>query len=455
MSMDKLFVKSKPAVAVRGVHLDLKGCPPTIERLLSLLKVIAAARYNAVLVEWEDMFPWTVDERFRCETAYSPDEVAQFHAEAKRLGIEVISLVQCLGHMQNALNWNGYEALREVPGAPDVLNALAPGARELVEKMVEDVLSRTPGVRYFHLGGDEAWSFGTHPDTKAYIEKHGKGALYLHHVGPILDKLNARGIRPILWHDMMREWDDESIKHLAKRADLMVWGYKGHPDTTQSVHKTEHSERFHKLGVSLWGAGAYKGADGHDVDLPNLQERQINALGWIEVAQRFNMKGMVTTAWSRYTTHAVQCEPIDAALDSLVDSGVIFHDGQAPAGGFEACVSALESIGERQRFEAARDAMKALTSARRAGWTAIQGLRQRIVMVTIDGRRRSDAVSKGLASLQKVIDGLPAIEQQVKAALKGLMQDLWVERYLAERTEPLREEYALVSTRVRQMTMGI
>ncbi len=42
------------------------------------------------------------------------------------------------------------------------------------------------------------------------------------HVGPILDRLNARGIRPILWHDMMVDWDDDALRALAPRCDLMV-----------------------------------------------------------------------------------------------------------------------------------------------------------------------------------------------------------------------------------------
>ena len=46
------------------------------------------------------------------------------------------------------------------------LNPLAPGARELIQAMADDVLARMPGVRHFHLGGDEARTFGRHPETK-------------------------------------------------------------------------------------------------------------------------------------------------------------------------------------------------------------------------------------------------------------------------------------------------
>ncbi|KPK86217.1 MAG: hypothetical protein AMJ81_01860 [Phycisphaerae bacterium SM23_33] len=389
MSLKELFTAGKPVVAIRGVHLDLKGTPPTAGRLMSLLELFAALRYNAVLLEWEDTFPWTVDERFRCETAYTPEDVGRFHAAAERLGIEVIPLVQCLGHMETPLSVPGYERLREVPHRADVLNPLAEGARELVLKMVDDVLALSPGLKHFHLGGDEAWSFGTHPDTKAYVEKHGKGALYLHHVGPILDSLNARRVRPILWHDMMQHWDAQSLKQLAGKADLCVWGYRGHPDTTTGHHSIRVIERFQAQGVPMWGGTAYKGASGHNADLTDQEVHRVNALGWAEVAARYGMKGVFATAWSRYSTHNVHCETIDAALDSLVNVAAILHDGRPPAGGLPACVEALAELGEKQPFEACRAAMQQLARAREAGWRHLAVLREQTVMCTLDARRRA------------------------------------------------------------------
>jgi len=71
-STEELFTAATPVVPKRGIQLDLTGVPPTAERLLELLELFAAARYNVVLVQWEDSFPWTVDERFRSPTAYSP-----------------------------------------------------------------------------------------------------------------------------------------------------------------------------------------------------------------------------------------------------------------------------------------------------------------------------------------------------------------------------------------------
>jgi len=457
MPMDSLFRRQSPIVKTRAVHLDLKGVPPAPERLVSLLRVLAAARYNAVLVEWEDMFPWSVDERFRCEAAYTREDVARFTAAAGELGLAVIPLVQCLGHMQTPLSVPGYERLREVPHRADVLNPLAPGARELVEDMIEDVLTAMPDVAHFHLGGDEAWSFGTHPDTKAYIEAHGKDALYLRHVEPILDKLNARGIRPILWHDMMTGWWDKTdgwdsprLRALAAKADLCVWGYSGHPDTTEYHYNSKYIERFKEHGLTLWGATAYKGADGHNVDLPNPARRQENALAWAEVAERYEMVGLIATAWSRYNTHAVQCEPVDGALDSLVNVGVILHDGRAPDGGIDACAAALGELGERERFEACKAGLQKLAAARSACWTSIAHAREQVVMMALDSRRKGGGGDR-LRTLNARIAKAEEAAGEVEKALAGCIDPIWIERYLAERIEPLREERDGLVERVRQL----
>ncbi|MBL8993649.1 MAG: hypothetical protein JNM63_09930, partial [Spirochaetia bacterium] len=71
-------LKQSKGVPVRALHLDLKGLPPTFSRLMTLIGIAKASGYNAILVEWEDQFPWK-DKRFRSESAYSEKEVLAFH----------------------------------------------------------------------------------------------------------------------------------------------------------------------------------------------------------------------------------------------------------------------------------------------------------------------------------------------------------------------------------------
>ena len=448
----KLYESDKPVIKRRCVHLDLKGAPPMPERLIKLLKVFVAARYNMVLVEWEDSFPWTVDKRFRSETAYSPAIIKRFVKTAEDLGMEIIPLIQCLGHMETPLRLPEYAGLREVCYDNSTLNPLATGARELVEKMMDDVLTLMPNVKRFHLGGDEAWTFGTHPDTKKYITKHGKGALYLHHVEPLLDKLIKRKIRPMLWHDMMSEWDSSALRQLGRKADLVVWGYNGHPYAMKKLCNKEMIERFAKHNISLWGATIYKTGP-MDSDLPDIPQSETNALGWAEVAVRHGFVGVIATAWSRYYTNSCQKQPIDGALDSAFNVGVILHDGKPPEGGIEACRRELERIDEGHTFGRVREALVKLSAAREIGWADIKNLRTLIATVTQDSRRLPClTMVRHIEYTRRNIKNAESASNDLRKALKGLMDPVWVERYIGERLEPLREELASLEPRVRKLS---
>jgi len=443
--------QSSPVFGVRAVHFDLKGVPPTTERLLRLLDVFAAAGYNAVLVEWEDMFPWSVDPRFRCETAYTPDDVRAFAQRAAAVGIEIIPLVQCLGHMETPLSVAEYAPLREVPDRPDVLNPLAPGAQDLVVGMIDDVLNLLPGVRRFHLGGDEAWSFGTHPDTRRFIEEHGAAALYLRHLDPIIAHLHKRNVRPLLWHDMMRDWPEAALRDLGARADLVVWGYRGHPDTATGHYRREVIDRFHAAGVPMWCATAYKGADGPDSDLPNPETRLPNALAWAEIAPRYGFIGAIATAWSRYSTHNLQCEPIGGALDLAAAVGAVLRDGKAPDDAMKAAAALLDRLGESAHFRECRQVLSELCALRAAGWAAVRTARQLAAMTAAEGRRReSQPFRAAVEKLGHLIRKLDGVAERFRRTFERSIPPHWIHRYLAERIEPLREEAALLKARMRQ-----
>jgi len=444
MDIKNIFRENSPAFQKRGVHLDLKGLPPTPERMVELFKLFAEMRYNVVLVEWEDTFPWTVDERFRSPTVYSREDIALFAQTAESLKLELIPLVTSLGHMETPLSVPGYEHLREIPDFEAGLNPLAPGARDLIQSMVDDVLKLLPNVKRFHLGGDEARTFGKNPETKAYIEKHGKGALYLHHIEPILENLNARGVRPILWHDMMIDWDSDALRSLAEKSDLMVWAYGGDPADGGEQCNTDMVKRFSEHGITLWGATAYKGAEGYDSDLPDLPLHTENVQGWVNLAEQVEFTGVVATAWSRYAVDTVQCNPIDSSLDSMLNVAIIMHDGKAPESGEEFLINALESLGEKERFEACRSVMAKLAELRKTGWEKVQHARQVMVLGKMDPRRTSAMNPKlglhALVSLKEIVGKADTVAEDMRTAFAGLMEPVWIEEYLATRIEPLRQE---------------
>jgi hypothetical protein len=269
--------------------------------------------------------------------------------------------------------------------------------------------------------------------------------LYLYHVQPILDSLGEKGIRPLLWHDMMVEWDDEALRNLRDKADLVFWWYAGHPDEGHTHFHPKYRKRFHEQGITLWGASAYKGADGQSVDLPNIEARAKNNLGWVDVARKEKFKGVIATAWSRYSSHRVQCETYDGTLDSLLNVGVILHDGKEPAGGIDACRKALAKLPETKCFAACHAALKKLQDARNAAWKAVQEREELLWLEKAQPQRRGSEWSSYYDGyIRGHIQRVEEAGTDVRKVFQRLIPDVWLEEYLSERVEPIRRMYELL-----------
>tara|TARA_Y100001933_G_scaffold263114_1_gene323382 strand:+ start:40920 stop:42326 length:1407 start_codon:yes stop_codon:yes gene_type:complete len=361
-----LFDKEQPVVAKRGVHLDLKGLAPTFERLMQLLDVFKQMRFNVLLVEWEDMFPWTFDDRLAHAQAYSAQQIQLFSQRCADLEIQLIPLIPTLGHMEFVLKHPGYESLREIPDRVDCINPLADGTQELLGHMIDDQLSLLGDWDCMHLGGDEAWGWAKHPDTRAYVAAHGSANLYLKHYQPLFDRLSSRQIRPMLWHDMMKTWSADALQKMGQQADIVIWGYRGKPEQEMHHHKPHVLRAFADAGVNIWGGGCFKGADGPSCDLPLTAARLDNHEGWVQANIDYGMQGVITTGWSRYAHSRCQVEPLDACLLELAMTALCLYHGKQvhEADGW----TLLAECSEAKRCETLRNHLTQLSEARNLFW---------------------------------------------------------------------------------------
>jgi hypothetical protein len=212
------------ALGLRAFHLDLKWQHYRFDRYLALLEDLAEWGYNAVILEYENMFPYARCRRAVHRDAWSPRQIQQFTRKAAGLGIQVIPLIQCFGHLEFVLRLPAYRRLAENPEHPSELCPCKDGASRLVQAMIDEVLTAHPQTPYIHIGGDEVWSLGTCPRCRRNVRRLGKSRIYIDFVKPFIDQVLAAGKRPILWADMLLA-HPEALDAMSRDAVLCDWEY--------------------------------------------------------------------------------------------------------------------------------------------------------------------------------------------------------------------------------------
>ena len=77
------------------VHVDLKGSPPRVNYLLKLMSWLGSHDVSAVLLEYEEMFPF--DQRIgelASPKGFSHNNIADIMLTAERTGMEVIPFIR-------------------------------------------------------------------------------------------------------------------------------------------------------------------------------------------------------------------------------------------------------------------------------------------------------------------------------------------------------------------------
>jgi len=124
----------------RLVHIDFKGAPPKLSYLQKLFPLIKRFGGTGLLLEWEDMFPWSGSlSPIAAGNAYSKAEIREILKMAAVNGLEVIPLIQTFGHVEFALKLPDFAHLREVQESPQALCPSYNASMKFVEQMVDQV----------------------------------------------------------------------------------------------------------------------------------------------------------------------------------------------------------------------------------------------------------------------------------------------------------------------------
>ncbi|XP_045155359.1 hexosaminidase D isoform X1 [Echinops telfairi] len=310
---------------MRVVHLDLKGAPPKVSYLSEVFPLFRALGANALLMEYEDMFPYEGRLKLlRAQHAYSPSEVRAILHLARQHGLEVIPLLQTFGHMEFVLKHGAFAHLREVALFPSTLNPHEPESLALVGAMVDQVMELHQGARWLHIGCDEVYYLGEGEASKQWLqqEQNSAATLCLSHMRAVASHVRARhpDTTPLVWDDMLRDMPEGLLEEsgVPQLVEPVLWDYRADLDVPSKVVLME---KFRACGFPrLWAASAFKGATGAHQALTPAEHHLRNQLQWLEAVQAGPagaLQGIVLTGWQRYDHFAVLCELLPVAIPTL------------------------------------------------------------------------------------------------------------------------------------------
>ena len=128
----------------RLVHFDLKGAAPRIEYLLKMLKWAKDTGATGILMEYEDMFPFTGKlASVSASNHYNVSDISSIVDTCHSLGLDIIPLVQTFGHMEFILKLEKFAHLRDTPEMPESICA----CHDQSMALITDYISQVPQVK--------------------------------------------------------------------------------------------------------------------------------------------------------------------------------------------------------------------------------------------------------------------------------------------------------------------
>ncbi|CAJ0589281.1 unnamed protein product [Cylicocyclus nassatus] len=311
------------------VHFDLKGAPPKVEYFLDLLQLVAKSGATGILIEWEDMFPWLgVLRTTRNTEAYTEKEVEKILAKARSLDLDVIPLVQTFGHMEWMLKYEEFRRFRENDEYPQVICIGDQNAVNLVKEAIRQVATvhNKFGLKYFHIGADEAFEYGTCKATAA-LQKSMRSLdrVAIKHMATIAAyaKEITKGATILAWHDMLKNFEQREVVKMGldTLVQPVIWDYT---ETLATVDPLQYEAIVNTYG-KIWMSSAFKGADSPTSKYNRLKHYMENNVAWILEERKYrriypsrHTQGIIITGWSRYDHMAGLCETWPVSEPSMV-----------------------------------------------------------------------------------------------------------------------------------------
>lgn len=275
---------------VKGFHLDLRSQVMTMPALKAFAKELADLKINTLVMEWEATFPYNENATISNKNSYKPQDVKEFIVYCTKLGIDVIPLHHCFGHVEWILRHDRYrhisEDKKEVSQVcPLKVQDAVPIFKSLFKELVESHPSQ-----YFHIGGDETYLLGSCDKCREKVETEGKSKLFVDYVKAMCEIVTDLGKTPVLWADIVLKYP-EAIKELPKNVIYVDWNYGW------KINHFGDMNKLYDAGATMWGAPSIRSSP-DNMHITTWLTHFNNQRDFIPYSRNNGYEGIVMTSWS-------------------------------------------------------------------------------------------------------------------------------------------------------------
>ncbi len=192
-----------PDIKKRAAHYDTKHHQDKMAYVESFIKDLAKYKINQLVWEWEDKLAYKSHPEIGAPGAFTIEEMQEMTRFARKYHVELIPLVQGLGHVSFILKWPQYAHLREIESSNWEFCPLKEETYDLLFDLWEEAIEATPGSGYIHIGSDETYELAACEQCQAKAKEIGKSGLYQLFVKKAAEHLQKLGRKVMVWERPM------------------------------------------------------------------------------------------------------------------------------------------------------------------------------------------------------------------------------------------------------------
>lgn len=298
--LECLYIEDEPQFKVRGYLQDItRGKIPTLENLKRLADKLSEYKYNHMQIYVEHSFAFRKQKcMWNDADPITAEEILELDAYCKTRHIELVPCMATFGHLYTSLQYNteyreldsfGYEVEFSFIDRifHNTLNVSNEDSFKFICDAIDEFLPLFSSNK-FNICGDETHDL-CKDKSKKLLEDSDVGKIYTDFVKKIINHVNSRGKKAMMWGDIIRNYP-QYLEDFPEDIIFLNWLYEADPDE-------KITEMFAKTGKTQYVCSATRSwnkfVNDLDTSFKNIKNLYLQG-------KKYGAEGILNTDWGDY-----------------------------------------------------------------------------------------------------------------------------------------------------------